>query len=290
MRRSRALIGAVLVAGSLATVASASYPGENGLIVRVSGTSRDAYSLMVSRPDGTHQRRIAGPGRIADPQWSPDGTQLAFSRNGRVVVIAADGSGATDLGEGADPTWSDDGSELAYENQADGIEVRGADGSPAFRPLVVDEGAGDLSKWSPAWSPNGARIAFTRGQGEHSGQIWLVRADGTGARAVTRSEGEIDSVPSWSPDGRWIAFQRYVACHDGTCRDAVYVIHPNGTGVRRVVVDGASPAWAPDGSRIVFTRRIHGSSEVFTIRLDGGGLRRVTHNGVSDLQPDWQPR
>lgn len=279
----------MLVAGSFAAGARASFPGSNGLIVRVSGTNPQTYVLVVSRPDGSHQRTITAPGKIADPQWSPDGTQIAFERNGRVIVVAANGSGATDLGDGFNPAWSNDGSEIAYGTSADGISVRAPDGSPGFRPLVTDEGAGDVSKWDPTWSPDGSRIAYTRGQGQLTGQIWLVRADGTGARPVTRSKGEIDSVPSWSPDGRWIAFQRYVACHDNTCKDAIYVIHPNGTGTRRAVLDGASPAWAPDGSRIVFTRRLHGSSEVFTVRLNGSGLRRVTRNGVSDLRPDWQP-
>ncbi|MFN8222779.1 MAG: hypothetical protein U0R50_05955 [Gaiellales bacterium] len=278
------------IAALLATAASASFPGGNGLIVRVSGTSSSAYSLVTSRPDGSHERTITGPARVAEPQWSPDGARLAFTRNGRVVVVSATGARAVDLAQGYNPAWSADGSEIAYNNIADGIDVISADGAPGSRSLVVDEGAGDVSKWDPTWSPDGARIAFTRGSGEHSGQIWLVRADGTGARAVTHSEGEIDSVPSWSPDGRWIAFQRYVACAGGSCKDAVYVIHPNGTGVRRVVLNGASPAWSPDGTRLVFTRRLHGSSEVFTVRLNGRDLRRVTHNGISDLQPDWQPR
>jgi Tol biopolymer transport system component len=290
VKRTWLPIGALALAGVTTSVASASFPGTNGLIARVSGTNRNAYAIVVSRPDGTHERRLVAPARNSEPQWSPDGTQLAFSRNGAVLVVSADGSGLTVLGEGYNPAWSGDGSELAYENQADGIEVRNADGTGGFRALVSDEGAGDVSKWSPSWSPDGARIAYTRGQGEHSGQIWLVRADGKGARAVTRSEGEIDSVPAWSPDGRWLAFQRYVACVSGFCKDAVYVIHPNGTGVRRVVLNGASPAWSPDGTRLVFTRRVGGSSEVFTVKLNGRDLRRVTHNAVSDLEPDWQPR
>jgi Tol biopolymer transport system component len=271
--------------------ASASFPGANGLIVRISGTNRDAYRLVVSRPNGTGEHLITKePARIAGPQWSPDGTQLAFAQDGKVVVVYADGSGLMTLGEGSAPAWSDDGSEIAYNNVADGIDIRSADGAGAVRSLVADDGAGDVSKWDPSWSPDGLRVAYTQGQGELSGQIWLIRTDGTGAHALTHSTGEVDSVPAWSPDGRWVAFQRYVACSGGTCRNAVYAIRANGTGIRRVVLNGASPAWSPDGSRIAFTRRIGGSSEVFTVKVNGRDLRRVTHNGVSDLEPDWQSR
>lgn len=275
------------MAATLAASASAAFPGGNGLIVRLNGTGRDAYALVVSRPNGAGERTVVPPGRNAKPQWSPDGTQIAFEHEGKVAVVAANGSALTELGEGTAPAWSEDGSELAF-NRFDGIGVMNADGT-SYRDLLPDEGAGDLSKWDPSWSPDGRRLAYTRGSGEWSGQIWVVRRDGTGARAVTRSRGEIDSVPAWSPAGTWIAFQRYVACSGGSCRNAVFVIRPNGTGIRRVALDAASPAWSPDGARIAFTRRVGGSSEVFTVRVTGRDLRRVTRNTVSDLEPDWQP-
>ncbi|MBI5711240.1 MAG: S9 family peptidase [Candidatus Eisenbacteria bacterium] len=110
---------------------------------------------------------------VADPQISPDGARVAFTRV--AVDIAAD--------EYRTSLWV----------------VEGAGGAP--RPLTF--GAYDLQ---PRWSPDGTRLAFVRKtEAKKPGQLWLLPMAGGEAAQVTRLEGGA-SEPAWSPDGARLAF------------------------------------------------------------------------------------
>jgi hypothetical protein len=89
--------------------------------------------------------------------------------------------------------------------------------------------------FGPAWSPNGARIAYAAG-----GAVRVADADGTHRALLVRG----GASPAWSPDGRWLAFSR-----DGW----VWIVRADGSG-ERPVAPGARPAWSPLGRRIAFDR------------------------------------
>jgi Tol biopolymer transport system component len=121
-------------------------------------------------------------------------------------------------------------------------------------------------------------ISFARGGDLHAGVL-----DGA-ERQITRGRAR-DLFPAWSPDHSRIAFVR-----DG----ALHVMRADGTRVRRLTRRGHDryPAWAPDGRRIAFSStRAGGESELYVIRRNGRGLRRLTRTAahVDDIQPAWTP-
>ena len=127
--------------------------------------------------------------------------------------------------------------------------------------------------YSPTWSPDGRRIAFTRTtNGYRSFQIYVKRVAGGHARRLTR--GQFDEEPAWSPDGELIAY---------SSTRGVKVIRPDGSGARLLGRLGraGSPAWSPDARRLAFVRGRY----VWTGRLNGKGERRIVRGGA----PDWSP-
>jgi len=145
---------------------------------------------------------------------------------------------------------------------------------------------------TPAWSPDGKRIAFVRGKGRNS-DIYVMNADGTHRRKITKSLSE-DAFPSWSPDGKTIAFTHLTPEHTDIGAYEIYAIGVNGTGQRRLTharmgIDGknqrrlthnpasdAFEAWSPDGNRIAFLSDRSGRTEVYVMRADGTDVRRLT--------------
>jgi Tol biopolymer transport system component len=161
---------------------------------------------------------------------------------------------------------------------ADRVHVVSPDGST---DRVVPTG-GDAT-W-PAWSRDHRRLAFTS---VRRGGIFVVNADGTGLRRVTRSP-TLDLQPAWSPDGRRIAFARTVPGF----REEIFAIGVDGRGLRRLTSNRGQdlePDWAPNGKRIAWaftsTRTRAAQPEIHTMNPDGRLKRRVDFGSA----PAWSP-
>ncbi|MGI8810776.1 MAG: LpqB family beta-propeller domain-containing protein [Acidimicrobiales bacterium] len=161
------------------------------------------------------------------------------------------------------------------------VYVINADGTAARtltnRPLAFDA--------SPAWSPDGARIAF-ESTFEGKRAIWVMQADGLGLRRLTEGPGS-DFAPAWSPDGARIAF---MSDRDGN--EEVYLIGLDGSSMRRLtnnLVPDGFPAWSPDGGRLAFVSARDGESGVWVMGADGSSPRRLVAGAAATARPAWAP-
>jgi Tol biopolymer transport system component len=144
------------------------------------------------------------------------------------------------------------------------------------------------SGWA-VWKPGGAKLAF-----DSDGDIFKMNPDGTGRVNLTHSDS-LDADAGWSPDGKRIAFDSDRANLQG--RQEIYTMAATGTDVHRVSTLPAeaefdlAPRFSPDGKRLVFTRykRDPDLAALFTIRIDGSGLRQLTPWGNGAGDADWSP-
>ncbi len=136
----------------------------------------------------------------------------------------------------------------------------------------------------PAWSPDGARIAFTSGR-DGNWELYIMDSDGAHQRRLTRTP-EDEGVPAWSPDGEKIA---YVT--DPINDPQIHLMNADGTG-REWLVDGNWPTWSPDGERIAITVYPGGAEQLAVIDADGTDEHRLT-GGLLATRPNseaaWAP-
>ena len=163
------------------------------------------------------------------------------------------------------------------------LYIANADGSNVRQ---LDRLRGD--KQAPNWSPDGRRVAFRWVPSDYDDPtpLLVLNANGTTAVDLTKTTGLAGWSPSWSPDGRRLVT---AASRQGDATEGLYVMNADGTRVRRITPAGREAqyaAWSPAGDRIAFTYVEAGGFDLFTIRPDGSGLRRLTSDGARG-QNNW---
>ena len=217
-------------------------------------TFRDGdKEVYVMDPDGGNPVNLTRHRAFdSSPAWSPDGRRIAFEseRDGgesHIFVMNADGSGLEQLTFGpgtpwaVQPAWSPDGSSIAC--------VSGMGTAWGIHSIDLDSGElrlipeGGLRGTRPSWSPDGTRIAYTMTDSVDNDfrHVWVMAADGSGARQLTFAESW-DADPTWSPDGSRIAFARLKDRYD------IYIVPVDGGAEERVTDDphdDMEPNWTP---------------------------------------------
>jgi Tol biopolymer transport system component len=247
------------------------------LAVTGSGAPGTSTRIAYIGTDAIHLATIDGSARelivrgVADHtsfSWSPDGRRLAFSgghkRAEEIFVVNVDGSGVKQLTR-----------------------------PPRTRRRTDDD-------WfeNPSWSPDGKRIAFDGARKETNGlpQIYVMRADGTGQRRLTRARA-YQWNPVWSPDGRTILYEQFVGdpFEESKLID-LYTINPDGSGKRKLARfenesdHCACPVWSPDGTKIAYEAEgVRGRPDIYVMNADGSDRTQLTHHRARDENPDWSP-
>ena len=257
-------------------------------------------NIFTMNPDGSNQTNITNNQantNIDPPDFSPDGTKIAFATNrdgnDEIYWMSADGSNPTRLtnNTAADrmPHYSPDGASILFVSNRDGnneIYKMNADGSNPVR-LTENTGA-DLY---PAFSPDGQKIVFvtTRTGGE---RLFTMNADGSNPQLLSDDVGGGYERPSYSPDGTKIIFA-HSALPTVPEAKRIWTMNANGTNPTQIAGSGhaaMSPTWSPDGTAFAyqccfrFPEPPGSPDNVNGIYAPG----RITV-GINHYAPDWQP-
>ena len=315
----------VVMSALAALPAQGTAPGKNGQIA----FQHAGKSLWLINPDGTGERQLTDFKGAEDenPDWSPNGSTIAFDRcssHCEIWTVKADGTASKRLGpnclhkagdciDRAVPAWAPNGKAIASgagwgpvksDNHAfneiivlnpRGGGVRQLTHITTSKPFSVDVNR-------PMWSPDGKQIAFevqklsSTGESLNQRALFIVNSDGSGLLQLTPWDLDAGDRPDWSPDGTLILFRVISAAHK--LHGNLYTIRPDGSGLKQLTNYSApkavlSGSFSPDGNWITFSR-FSGTSAypaIFVMRADGSNVQQVTRtNRSTHRQPiDFQP-
>lgn len=292
---------------AFATPVEAATTVSNGKIVytEVEG-SIEGSDIYTVNPDGSDTQNLISTGGALGidneyPQWSPDGTKIAYNANPygeqNIYVMNADGSDQTPLtndpATDVAPDWSPDGTKIAFASNRDGdfeIFTTNMDGSQQIQLTTNNE-----ADAFPLYSPDGTKILFQRANSE----IWIMSADGTNQQAT----GLDGLATDWSPDG-----SKFLAILQGEGAGQLYTVDAATFLPIIQLTPGGTPFWAsysPDGTKIVYTYSEVAPEEqlveegpgaqdtllfqVYVMNADGSGKTLLTDNTLDHFFVSWQP-
>ena len=248
--------------------------------------------------DGTNLRPLTSATGIyadsRDPQWSPDGTKIAFNSSRRL-----DG---TDVGALVVNLW---------RVNSDGTIV-----VPITRTT-------NTPNFDPQWSRDGTKVLFTSYRALDGtdasavppvSNLWQVNADGTGLLPLTNStaRGADNFSGQWAPDGSKIVFAstRKLDGSDAANTNStanIWRVNSDGTGLMPLTrttamsAGSAGPRWSHDGTKVVFisarnpdgtdSQEPNFSVNIWFMNADGSGLRPITtsRSGALNTSPAFGP-
>lgn len=256
----------------------------------------EASKLFVMDEDGGDIIQLTlGPENDSQPHWSPDGTQIVFTRStgGRLelFVVGSDGRNERQLttGGGARPRWSPDGTTIVFERDRAIWTIRPIDGSEAL--LMTSE----LGDGDPDWSPDGSKIVFSRTTRTVPllEQIFVMDADGTNVRQLSDEDasGAIQlRLPTWSPDGSYILYL-FRDRRSSPVRLQVNIspFSPTGRFIRTSSLgDGEPGAWGPDSERVLIVPPVGAEATIVIANVVTNQRTPLTDGPFRDRWPDWR--
>jgi len=228
------------------------YSPKSGSIMYASNQNGGTFDLFLFVFEGSRLIRLTNfIGNVVSPSFSPDGERILFANR---------------AGEGPTSLWT--------------VDNTGENAQLLY--------AGPDTIVAADWSPDGKTIAFAMAVDQpNEYQIFLMRADASNVRQLTRNLGGIGGSLDWSPDGKYLLIY---AGSDGD-KDIFRIDVEAQTAAQ--LTDGGNNAacsYSPDGQWIAFNSlRNNDQADIFIMRADGTGVRQVTTNPEPDWQPHWEP-
>jgi dipeptidyl aminopeptidase/acylaminoacyl peptidase len=283
-------------------------------------------------PEGCRLAFVARRGAPTGPRREDDWSQVREreARVAQLFVIPADGGEAIRLTDAKEdvihPVWAPDGSRLAFATRVPD-EAYDEEDDHRRKPrritrlaykldnvgwtfdrrmqifTVAADGSGEpvqltSGEWeseSPAWSPDGTRIAFTSGRGEDWDidlvtDVYVMAADGGEPELLTDRSGTCAN-PVWSPDGTRIAFH-WTPERDSFPRHTQIAVADVATRERTILTESldlncgpypeiGEPIW--DGDRIVFALESRGNTHLYAVSADGSAEPELLVGGEIGL-------
>lgn len=250
-----------------------------------------AKEIYVMDYDGSNQRALTANRSISiAPAWSPVDDRIAYTvwRPGpQIAITSAIGARHSFTQTGpvnAIPSWSADGKLMVYSSNRDGdheIYVADADGKNPKRLTRSP----DIDT-SPVFNPAGRRIAFVS---KRSGtpQIYTMNVDGTDVQRITDEGGDAEN-PAYSPDGRLLAFAWQKP------RSGAFDLYVYDTQAGKILPaltgdagNNERPTWAPDGKHLAFQSNRTGTTQIYSMLVNGGRQPQQLTTRGSNEGPTW---
>jgi Tol biopolymer transport system component len=301
----------LLMAGSVAQAEAQTAP-QNGRIA-FDACNDVGCDIYTANPDGTAVRQVTHDGSSFYADWSPDGKRIAYasfvSGFTAIWIVDAEGTHARQLTPdepGNDNLWprfSGDGRTIYYTNcltaECDGgISSIHPDGSGQ---RVVTPNSGDSYNIGTP-SPDGSRLAFMRWHVNGvKMRVYMKRLTGPSPRPeIALTPPALEGwAPDWAPGGDALLFSSNLFANRPN--GALYELTLDGSGhtdqIRQLThppfpLEDWAGMYAPRGGRVVFTsdRRYPGrdGADLFVIRRDGGGLRKIAMPpAIDELYVEW---
>jgi TolB protein len=147
----------------------------------------------------------------------------------------------------------------------------------------------NISAWDPTWSPDGVQVLFASDR-DGLDQLYIINTDGSNLRKVS-------NLPALRGRSDWSQQNLIVTYSGAPWSREIYIMKSDGTNERQISPTGGNsqgPSFSPDGMWIAFTAYFEkfndiNGCEIYIMRIDGTGLRRLTNNDYCDYQPRWGP-